>query len=145
MAKVEWSAGIDSVSGALAKPGKNPQHRCTKMLLGTHRKAETTNPDCNRLYLRKQTERSTPVTADELAIRERFGAVGAAVAARAKDLTKMAADKAAVGAAVAARAKDLTKMAADKAAFIAQKDLPGGRRTMKSYLWKVCGEEYDQH
>ena len=51
MAKVEWSAGIDSVSGALAKPGKNPQHRCTKMLLGTHRKAETTNPDCNRLYL----------------------------------------------------------------------------------------------
>ena len=111
MAKVEWSAGIDSVSGALAKPGKNPPHRCTKMLLGTHRKAETTNPDCNRLYLRKQTERSTPVT----------------------------------GAAVAARAKDLTKMAADKAAFIAQKDLPGGRRTMKSYLWKVCGEEYDQH
>ena len=84
MAKVEWSAGIDSVSGALAKPGKNPQHRCTKMLLGTHRKAETTNPNCNRLYLRKQTERSTPVTADELAVRERFGAVGAAVAARAK-------------------------------------------------------------
>jgi len=124
MAKVEWSAGIDSVSGALAKPGKNPQHRCTKMLLGTHRKAETTNPNCNRLYLRKQTERSTPVTADELAVRERFGAVGTAVAARAKDLTKMA---------------------ADKAAFIAQKDLPGGRRTMKSYLWKVCGEEYDQH
>ena len=123
MAKVEWSAGIDSVSGALAKPGKNPQHRCTKMLLGTHRKAETTNPNCNRLYLRKQTERNTPVTADELAVRERFGAVGTAVAARAKDLTKMA---------------------ADKAAFIAQKDVTGGRKTMKSFLWKLELEAYNQ-
>ena len=28
MAKVNWSAGIDSVSGALAKPGSNPQHSC---------------------------------------------------------------------------------------------------------------------
>ena len=37
MAKVEWSAGIDSVSGALSKPGTNPQHSCAKMLLGTHR------------------------------------------------------------------------------------------------------------
>ena len=44
MAKVEWSAGIDSVSGALAKPGKNPQHSCSKMLLGTHRTAATENP-----------------------------------------------------------------------------------------------------
>ena len=33
MAKVEWSAGIDSVSGALSKPGKNGQHSCAKMLL----------------------------------------------------------------------------------------------------------------
>ena len=39
MAKVEWSAGIDSVSGALSKPGKNGQHSCSKMLLGTHRVA----------------------------------------------------------------------------------------------------------
>ena len=37
MAKVEWSAGIDHVSGALSKPGKNGQHSCNKMLLGTHR------------------------------------------------------------------------------------------------------------
>ena len=35
MAKVEWSAGIDSVSGALAKPSKSGQHSCTKMLLAT--------------------------------------------------------------------------------------------------------------
>ena len=39
MAKVEWSAGIDHVSGALSKPGKNGQHSCNKMLLGTHRVA----------------------------------------------------------------------------------------------------------
>ena len=37
MAKVQWSTGIDHVSGALSKPGKNPQHSCTQMLLGTHR------------------------------------------------------------------------------------------------------------
>ena len=42
MAKVEWSAGIDSVSGALAKPGKNPQHRCTKMLLAKTNRAQYT-------------------------------------------------------------------------------------------------------
>ena len=30
--------------------------------------------------------------------------------------------------------------------FKAQKDSPGGKRTMKAYLWKVCGDEYDaQH
>ena len=33
MAKVEWSAGIDHVSGALSKPSKSGQHSCTKMLL----------------------------------------------------------------------------------------------------------------
>ncbi len=44
MAKVQWTTGIDHVSGALSKPGKNPQHSCTQMLLGTHRTAETTNP-----------------------------------------------------------------------------------------------------
>ena len=50
MAKVEWSAGIDSVSGALSKPGKNGQHSCEKMLLGTHRVAATESNDCNRVY-----------------------------------------------------------------------------------------------
>ena len=51
MAKVTWSAGIDSVSGALSKPSKNGQHSCTKMLLATHRVKATENPDCNRLFL----------------------------------------------------------------------------------------------
>ena len=123
MAKVTWSAGIDSVSGALSKPGNNPQHSCNKMLLGTHRVAATTNPNCNRLYMRKKVERSTPVTEDELAMRERFGTVARAVNARAKDITKIS---------------------ADQQAFLAQKDLPGGKKTMKAYLWMVELEAYDQ-
>lgn len=122
MAKVEWSAGIDHVSGALSKPGKNGQHSCAKMLLGTHRVAETTNPNCNRMYIRRKVERATQPSAKELAIRERFTAVSQAVAERAVDLTKMT---------------------ADQAAFQAQKDQPGGKKTMKSYLWSLEGAAYD--
>ena len=122
MAKVEWSAGIDSVSGALSKPGKNGQHRCAKMLLGTHRVAETENPNCNRVYLRKKVTRSTPVTTKEMRIRVRFAAVAAAVAAR-KDSLEFA--------------------SSDQAAFLAQKDSANGKKTMKAYLWSVCGAAYD--
>ena len=122
MAKVEWSAGIDSVSGALAKPGNNPQHSCQKMLLGTHRTAATTNPNCNRLFLRKQVKRSTLPSSNELDARERFTAVAQAVSLRRKDLTKIT---------------------TDQIAFRAQRDLPGGKKTMKSYLWKLEGETYD--
>ena len=123
MAKVEWSAGIDSVSGALSKPGKNPQHSCNKMLLGTHRVAATTSDKCNRLYLRKKVKRSTPVGEDELWARNRF-----------KNVSR----------AVAVRAKDLTKITADNAAFLAQKDQPGGKKTLKKYLWSLEAETYDQ-
>ena len=122
MAKVEWSAGIDHVSGALSKPSKSGQHSCTKMLLGTHRVAATESKDCNRMYIRRKVERSTPVTQRELAARARFTAVKAAVKTRAEDLTKLA---------------------ADQAAFLAQKDLAGGKKTMNAYYWMVCGEEYD--
>lgn len=122
MAHVEWSAGIDSVSGALSKPGKNGQHSCNKMLLGTHRVAETENPNCNRLYMRKKTKRSTPVTENEVMARARFTSVAAAVKTRSRDLTKVS---------------------ADQQAFLAQKNLAEGKKTMKAYYWMVCGEEYD--
>ena len=95
MAKVEWSAGIDSVSGALSKPSKSGQHSCTKMLLGTHRVAATTSDACNRVYLRKKIKRSTPVSSDERAQRTRFGAICKAVALRRKDLAHVAEDLAA--------------------------------------------------
>ena len=125
MAKVEWSAGIDHVSGALSKPSKSGQHSCTKMLLGTHRVAATESKDCNRLYLRKKVERSTPLSDKELAARARFTAVQAAVKTRANDLSKIAQDQ-----------ED----------FLAQKELAGGKKTMRAYLWAVCGAIYDaQH
>ena len=125
MAHVEWSAGIDSVSGALSKPGKNGQHSCSKMLLGTHRVAPTESNQCNRLYLRKKTKRSTSPTEDELFARMRFSTVAQMVNERKKDLTKIT---------------------ADQQAFLAQKDLAGGKKTLKAWYWMVEGDAYDaQH
>ena len=123
MAYVEWSAGIDSVSGALAKPGKSGQHSCDKMLLGTHRVAATLSNQCTRLYMRKKTRRSTPVTAEETAHRSKFGAICAAVAARRKDLAKIS---------------------QDNANFKAQKDEPGGYKTMRSYLFHLEKVAWEQ-
>ena len=122
MAKVGWSAGIDYVSGALSKPGKNGQHSCQKMLLGTHRVAATTSNECNRIYLRPKIKRSTAYTANEVAAKARFTAVAAAVNARKSDLMQIN---------------------QDKQAFLAQRDTAGGKTTMKAYLWKVCGDAYD--
>ena len=125
MAKVTWSAGIDNVSGALAKPGSNPQHSCEKMLMATHRVAPTENPNCNRLYLRKKTKIKVSQSSRSLNARARFVAVREAVELRKTDLQKIT---------------------QDKAAFEAQKNTAGGKTTMKAYLWKVCGDEYDaQH
>jgi len=123
MAKVEWSAGIDSVSGALSKPTKSGQHSCQKMLLGTHRVAPTQSDKCNRMYIRKKTVRSTPPTQRELAARTRFAAVKAAVWTRSHDLSKVT---------------------ADQEAFMAQKDLAGGKTTLNAWYWKVCGDAYDE-
>ena len=123
MAKVEWSAGIDSVSGALSKPGKNGQHSCSKMLLGTHRVAATENPNCNRVYIRKKTKRSTPVTVREQLARTRFLNVQAAVKARAKNLSTLT---------------------DDQAAFKLQKDTANGKKTMRSYIWSLESAAYDQ-
>ena len=122
MAKVTWSAGIDNVSGALAKPGSNPQHSCEKMLMATHRTAPTENPNCNRLYLRKKTKIKVSQSSRSLNARARFTAVREAVELRKTDLQKIT---------------------QDKAAFEAQKNTAGGKTTMKAYLWKVCGDEYD--
>ena len=125
MANVTWSTGIDHVSGALSKPSKSGQHSCKKMLLATHRTAATTNNQCNRVYLRDKVVRTTPVLADEMARRVRFATVGAAVAARKKDLSKVT---------------------TDTANFLAQRNTPGGKTTMKSYLWSLELAAYDaQH
>ena len=128
MAQVEWADAIKTVSGALTKINKKSQHAGDqKMILATHRKAATTNPNCSRIYMRglSSVTRSTPVTVREQLARTRFLNVQAAVKARAKNLTTLT---------------------DDQAAFEQQKNLAGGKKTWRSYLWKVCGDEYDaQH
>ncbi len=124
MAQVTYSPGIDHVSGALAKPKKKDGHSCGSYLLATHREAATENPNCSRLYIKPKDnyKRSTPLSEDELAARTRFTSVQAAVRARAKNMTLIAQDQ-----------ED----------FVEQKNGPYGRKTMRAYLWKVCGEAYD--
>ena len=124
MGKVKYATGIDYVSGAMAKPKKKAGHTCGTYLIGTHRKAATTSPNCTRLYVREveDYQRSTAPTVDELFNRQRFAAVAAAVKARQEDMSKVD---------------------ADQAAFIAQKDTPGGKATMKAYLWSLEMATYD--
>ena len=128
MAVSKIVALYEQVSGALTKINKKSQHvDDERMILATHRTAETTSKHCSRVYIRtvKSITRTTPLSARELELRGRFDAVSKAVAARAKDLMKIS---------------------SDQAAFFAQKDQPDGKKTMKSYLWKVCGDEWDaQH
>ena len=125
MGKVTYSPGIEYVNGALAKAKKKDGHRCGDYLIGTHRTAATENPDCTRLYIRKGTsyERTSPLTSKELDVRARFTAVAAAVKARKNDLNSIT---------------------QDQINFAAQKDTAGGKKTMRAYLWKVCGDAYDQ-
>ena len=126
MAKAEYADMIKTVSGALTKINKKSPHAADqKMVLATHRVAATTNPNCSRLYLRglSSVTRSTPVTADEQAQRARFAAIARAVAARGNDLAQAA---------------------ADITAFNAQKDQPGGLKTLKAYRWSICAAAYDQ-
>ena len=127
MAKAEYADMIKTVSGALTKINKKSPHAADqKMVLATHRVAATTNPNCSRLYLRglSAVTRKTPVTADEQAQRARFAAIARAVAARGKDMAQTA--------------QDIT-------AFNAQKDQPGGLKTLKAYRWNICATAYDQN
>ena len=125
MGKVQYAPGIEFVKGALAKAKKKEGHLCGDYLIGTHREAPTTNPNCTRLYVRKSASyiRETDPSQDELAARERFAAVSRAVAARKKSLATLA---------------------TDQAAFLAQKDQPNGKKTFTSYLWSLELASYDQ-
>ena len=124
MGKVKYATGIDYVSGSLAKPKKKDGHSCGTYLTGTHRTAASENPNCTRLYIREANvyDRTTPLSSKELDARARFTAVAAAVKARKSDLNSIT---------------------QDQINFAAQKDTAGGKKTMKAYLWKICGEAYD--
>ena len=126
MAKVEYADAIKTVSGALTKINKKSPHAADqKMVLATHRVAPSESTACSRLYIRglSAVTRTTQPTTKELAARARFSAVAQMV----KD-----------------RKEDLQYIASDNAAFLAQKDLPQGKKTMRAYLWAVCGAQYDQ-
>ena len=119
------AAGIETISGALKRPKKQNGHSHGNYLVATHRVAATTNPNCQRVYSFEadRYERSTQPTSKELAVRARFTAVAAAIKSRKADLMRVA---------------------DDEAAFMAQKNLPGGKKTLKAWYWLVCGNEYDQ-
>ena len=125
MAKVKWAKGIDYVSGLLSSRPKagQPHSSHSNALLATHRVAATQNPVCTRIYMVGEYLRSTQPTGDELKARERF----AAVALMVKN-----------------RKGDLSQISQDQEDFLAQKDIAGGKKTMKAYLWSICGAEYDQ-
>ena len=126
MAKMQVGpAGIETISGALKKPVKKEGHSHGNYMIATHRVAATTNPNCQRLYVKgpEAYKRSTPVKPDELVARTRFAAVARAVANRKNDISKIT---------------------ADQQAYAAQKNQPGGYKTMRSYLWSLELAAYDQ-
>ncbi len=121
------AAGIETMSGALKKPKKQNGHNHGNYLVATHRTAATTNPNCQRVYSfdADRYQRTTPASDKEIAARNRFTAVRAAVKTRKNDLQYIA---------------------DDQEAFLAQKDQANGKKTMNAYLWAVCGAIYDaQH
>ena len=119
------AAGIETISGALKRPKKQNGHSHGNYLVATHRVAATTNPNCQHVYTFEadRYERSTQPTSKELATRARFTAVAAAIKARKADLMKVT---------------------EDEAAFVAQKNLAGGKKTLKAWYWMVEGAAYDQ-
>ena len=125
MGKVKYATGIDYVQGSLAKPTVKEGHTCGTYLIGTHRTAATTNPNCTSLYVREADtyKRTSQPSSKELAARARFTAVSAAIKARKADLMSVT---------------------EDEAAFMAQKNLPGGKKTLKAWYWMVEGAAYDQ-
>ena len=117
--------GIETISGALKKPKKQDGHKHGNYVIMTHRTAATTNPECQRIYVKEADayKRTTPLTQREHQIRNRF--IG-------------------VAAMVAERSHDLSKITTDQQTFIAQKNEPNGCKTMKQWYWRVCGAEWDQ-
>lgn len=120
---------VESMSGKFArrqdtcsyKPGQ--QHTAwigAGVRTGHNRYAE--NATTNYVIIRKAVRTSAPGDG-ELWARNRFTAVRALVKTRRKDLSHIA---------------------ADLAAFEAQKNTAGGYKSMYSFLWKLCGDEYDQ-
>ena len=125
MGKVKYATGIEYVQGSLAKPTVKAGHMHGSYLIGTHRTAPTQNPNCTSLYVREADtyKRTSQPSGKELAARARFTAVSAAIKVRKADLMQIT---------------------EDEAAFMAQKNLAGGKKTLKAWYWMVEGAAYDQ-
>ena len=102
---------------------EDPVHHISGKIAKKFRTIYYYKPATGLKYTSVRSDRTTPLKPKEVAIRQRFQAVRAMVAARKEDLTKVT---------------------QDKIDFLAQKDLANGKRTMKAYLWLVCGREYDE-
>ena len=125
MAKAHYAAMFETVSGALKRINKKSPHAGDqKMVLTTHRVAPTTNPECSRVYLRglNAVSRSTALSAREIAVHARFSAIATAVNARVKAASP-----------------------ADLEAFRAQRKQADGKQTLRSYLWAIEAEAYDNN
>ena len=118
-------AGIETISGALKRPKKQDGHNHGNYLVATHRTSATTNPNCQRLYAfdPDRYKRTSPLSQRELENRAKFMVVSGMIKARKADLMKIT---------------------TDQQNFLAQKNEPGGAKTMKAYYWKICGAEYDE-
>ena len=118
------AAGISTISGAMKRPVKKDGHTHGNYLVAVHRKAPSENADCQRVYSfdNDRYKRTGMPTAKEQKQRARFAFV---------------ANK------VRLRSKDLSQISDDQAAFIAQKDAPNGKKTMKAYLWSLELATYD--
>ena len=119
MAIVKWMKGIEYVSGLLSsRPKAGTAHSShSSALMATHRKAETTNPECTRIYAVGAYNRSTLPGQEELARRLLF-----------KNRQAWVVD----------RSQNLSTLTQDQAAYLAQKDEPDGAKTWKKYLWKLA-------
>ena len=123
MATVQLNSAFEHASGALKRINKKSAHaKDQKMILVTHRVAETKSKDCQRLYVRDydSVTRKTPVGETEQANRTKFATIAANVRNRLKPSSQT--------------------YAADYAAYKAQKAT--GEPTFRSYLWKVEKEAY---
>ena len=123
MAKAKvGAAGIEYIQGAMKRPKKVNGHNHGNYLVMTHRTAETTNPNCQRIYTfdADRYDRSTPVTQNEQIARDLF---------KARQTW------------VRSRAASLQHLSSDQQNYLAQKNLPGGAKTMKSYYWKLAKEQ----
>ena len=102
---------------------EDPVHHISGKIAKKFRTIYYYKPATGLKYTSVRSDRTTPLKPKEVAARQRFQAVRAMVAARKEDLTKVT---------------------QDQIDFLAQRDLANGKKTMKAYLWKVCGQEYDE-